>query len=159
MKCILIRTCQITFIAAVALLYVVRALGLLSSAWQNVSEVNTTFVPTQREQLRDVTRTIGDDRVVFLFQPDKHFILYHDEQGAEHIVHDRLHLPSYDEALDFYYDEEDIPTLKEKTLSPSPNLTAALNALRQMPPYPLSLRDRISLTFDIVVWHIKRGLW
>lgn len=34
-----------------------------------------------------------------------------------------------------------------------------MNTLRQTPAYPLFLRDRISLTFEIAVWHIKRGLW
>lgn len=152
MKHSLIRTCQICFIAAVALLYMWKALGGFSDAWQEVSEVNAAFAADRRAQLRDVTRTIGDDRVVFLFQPDKHFILYRDELGAEHIIHDRLHLPSYDEALDFYYDEEDIPTPKEKTLSSSPERTAALNALRKMPAYPLSRRDRIGLAFEIMAW-------
>lgn len=151
MKHILIRTCQIGFIAAVALLYVVKVLGGFTDAWQEVGETSAFFAADRRAQLRDVTRTIGNDCIVFLFHPDKHLFLYRDEQGAEHIAHDRLHLFRYDRALDFYYeDEENIPTPPAKTLLPSPKLTAALNALRQTPAYPLSLRDRIGLAFDIM---------
>lgn len=159
MKHTLIRTCQIAFIAAVALLYVVRALGTLSSAWQQAGEVNTTFAPEQRAQLREATRTIGDARVVFLFHPDKNLFLYRDEQGAEHVADYRQHLFLHDRALELDFEEDNfIPILKEKTLVPSPKLTAALDSLRQTPAYPLSLRDRISLAFDIAAWHIKRGL-
>lgn len=160
MKQRIIRICQITFITLVALLYLWRAVGTLSSAWQQVSEVNATFAPEQRAQLREATRTIGAEHVLFLFHPDKNLFLYRDEQGAEHVADYRLHLFLHDRALELDFEEDDfIPILKEKTLSPSPKLTAALNTLRQTPAYPLSLRDRISLAFDIAAWHIAGGLW
>lgn len=160
MKHGLIRTCQLTFIAAVALLYVVRALGLLSSAWQDVSEVNTTFAAERRAQLHEATRTIAEDRVAFLFHPDKQLFLYRDEQGAEHVADYRRHLAPHEIVFKLDFEEDDfIPTPKEQTLVPTPKLTAALNTLRQAPAYPLSLRDRVCLMLDIAAWRIQRGLW
>lgn len=153
MKHILIRTCQITFIAAVALLYLWKGAAVFSDAWKEVSEVNATFAADQRAQLSDVTRTVGEERVIFLFHPDKCFFLYRDEQGAEHIGHNRLHLFHYDVALELDFEEDSfIPSPKEKTLSSSPKLTAALKGLRRTPAYPLSLCDRISLAVDIMAW-------
>lgn len=73
MKHLLIRTCQITFIAAVALLYLWKGSAVFSDAWKEVSEVNATFAADQRAQLSDVTRTVGEERVIFLFHPDKCF--------------------------------------------------------------------------------------
>lgn len=127
-----------------------------------MSEVNDTFAAEHRAQLHEAARTIGKNRIVFLFHPDNQLFLYRDKQGAEHVADYRLHLSPYDRALELDCDEDSdafIPTPKEQTLTLTPKRTEALNTLRQTPAYPLHLRDRISLAFDIVAWHVERSLW